>query len=216
MTDDFPFVQGERVREVAASVRIRTNLAETRLLPCGKVKELKRHDVCKHTLDSAPAKTREMQTVPDIFEEWKATFLDVHRQVDEMFEELIYRRWAITNPNAWRPALDLHETEDAYLVEIDLPGVAPEELRIRVDEASLTLVGQRRVDQPERTTVNRHERPSGSFQRSLRLAWAIDAEKVQAECHLGVYRIYLPKKRPPREAPKSTAQPHRVVRAVAR
>ncbi len=53
-------------------------------------------------------------------------FLDLQRQVDEMFEELFYRPWANSGRTGWRLPLDLHETADAYLVEIDLPGIAPE------------------------------------------------------------------------------------------
>ena len=53
---------------------------------------------------------------------WKATFLDLDRHLDETFEKLIYRRWAIPNPAEWRPPFDLHESAQGYVVEIDLPG----------------------------------------------------------------------------------------------
>jgi hypothetical protein len=42
------------------------------------------------------------------------SYLDFQRQLDEAFEELIYRRWPIPNPAEWQPRLDLHETRDAY------------------------------------------------------------------------------------------------------
>jgi HSP20 family molecular chaperone IbpA len=51
---------------------------------------------------------------------------------DELFAELIYRPWAISGAGARRVPLDLHETADGYLVEIDLAGVAPEQLRVFV------------------------------------------------------------------------------------
>ena len=128
---------------------------------------------------------------------WNLAFLDLQRHVDELFEELIYRRWAIAPPADWQPPLDLHETPDAYLVEIDLPGVAPEEVKLVVGEHDLTVTGQRRAPAPEGTTCSRCERKCGPFRRALDLAEAIDPETVRAEYRNGTCRIHLTKKRPP-------------------
>ena len=75
---------------------------------------------------------------------WESAFLDLHQQVDEMFEELVYRPWAISGRSGWRPPLDLHETTDAYLVVIDLPDVVPEDLRILIGERDLVVSGRHR------------------------------------------------------------------------
>jgi HSP20 family protein len=154
--------------------------------------------------------------MPDIFQAWKATFLDLQRQVDEMFDELIYRRWAIASPKVWRPSMDLYEGKDLYIVEIDLPGVGPEEVRILAGLATLTIRGQRRINTPEKTTVDRCERASGNFQRSIDFAWLTEPEKAQAEYHLGSYRIVVPKKRPAEPASKQATVPQYVVQAVVR
>jgi hypothetical protein len=45
------------------------------------------------------------------------SFLDFPCQLDEAFEKLIYRRWAIPSPAEWRPRLDLHETPDGYVMD---------------------------------------------------------------------------------------------------
>ena len=51
---------------------------------------------------------------------WKSAFWDLQRQVDEMFQELIFRPWVIAGPATWQPALDFHETEEAFILEMDL------------------------------------------------------------------------------------------------
>jgi len=119
-------------------------------------------------------------------------------QVEELLEELVYRRWAIPRPASWQPPLDLHETPDAYLIEIDLPGVAPEEVRVLVGERSLTISGQRQAAGPESAFFNRCERTPGPFHRALDLPLPIDPEKVCVEYRYGTYRVVLPK-RPPDE-----------------
>jgi HSP20 family protein len=128
---------------------------------------------------------------------WNATFLDLERQVDELFEELIYRPWAIPARPGWRPPLDLHETADAYLVEVDLPGVPPEEVRVLVSERNLTITGRRQPAPLEGVLCEQCERPCGTFHRACNLPQAVDSEQARAECRHGTYRIYLPKKRQP-------------------
>jgi HSP20 family protein len=123
--------------------------------------------------------------------------LDLHQQVDELFDELVYRPWAISGRSGWRPLLDFHETADAYLVVIDLPGVAPEDVRILVGERDLAVAGQRPISPPEGVLSQRCERPSGAFERTLKLPQAVEPQRARAEYHHGICRIYLPKKHPP-------------------
>jgi HSP20 family protein len=122
------------------------------------------------------------------------SFPDFERHLDEAFEKLIYRRWAIPSPAEWRPRLDLHETGDAYYIEVDLPGVPPERVEIRVSEGTLTIAGTRPATSLEGALSSRRERECGSFRRSLSLPHAITPERVQAEYHHGTCRIRLFKK----------------------
>jgi HSP20 family protein len=121
-------------------------------------------------------------------------FVDLQREIDEMFDELIYRPWSITGPSPWRPALDLHETAEAYLVEIDLPGVPPDQVTIRVTDNELTVAGERPDAPAGETLRSQRERPRGPFRRSLAFSLPIVAELCEAECRQGVYRLRLPKK----------------------
>lgn len=122
-------------------------------------------------------------------------FLDFRRHIDEMFEELIYRPWALPVRRSWQPALDFQETPDAFLIDVDLPGVAPEQVRILAGERRLIIVGERVVPPAAGVLHNRCERPSGAFERSLDLPAAIDPHQARVEAAHGAYRIHLPKKR---------------------
>ncbi len=140
---------------------------------------------------------------------WKAPFLDLERHLDETFEKLIYRRWAIPNPAEWRPPLDLHESAEGYVVEIDLPGVPADQVEIRVSEDELTLRGIRVETRFEETLPCHRERRCGPFRVALVLGHRVAPEKTQAEYHHGTYVIRLFKKRQnERPAPRAaTAEP---------
>ena len=127
---------------------------------------------------------------------WKASFLDLDRHLDETFEKLIYRRWAIPNPAEWRPPVDLHESADGYVVEIDLPGVPSDQVDIWVSESELTLSGMRLESVFEKTVACRRERRCGPFRISLIFTQQVAPEKTQAEYHHGIYVIRLFKKHP--------------------
>ncbi len=126
---------------------------------------------------------------------WISPFLDLRQRLDELFEERIYRRWAIPGPMSWNPPLDLFETREAYLVVIDVPGVPPDRLEVRVTEETLIIAGERPETRPEGAVLSHRERRSGPFRRSLTLACTIDPEAAWAESRLGIVHIGLPKQR---------------------
>lgn len=136
---------------------------------------------------------------------WQGTLLDLHRQVDELFERLIFRPWAITSPIAWRPPLDFHETTDAYVIEVDLPGVPPEAVRILVDDRTLVITGERHPSRVEGSLGSRCERVCGAFQRVLELPGAVEPTQVKAECQHGTYRIHLPRRQVATPTPEQGA-----------
>ena len=97
----------------------------------------------------------------------------------------------------WFPALDVYETESAYVVELDLPGVHPENVDLSFEQGTLTIRGQRgpTVKTPEKgeLRVFSAERVSGSFIRSVRLPEYVDSEKIEATYDHGVLVVTIPK-----------------------
>jgi HSP20 family protein len=143
-------------------------------------------------------------------------FLDLHRQVDEIFDKLIFRPWAIREGSTLGPPVDLHETADAYFLEIDLPGVAPEEVRLLVSERVFTVTGERTASRPEGAIFSHRERRSGKFQRSVNLPEAIDPTRAHAEYRHGTYRVHLPKKQPGAVAASGVQQSYSVLEVSVR
>jgi HSP20 family protein len=119
------------------------------------------------------------------------------REVDRLFDELIYRPWGFGRPakaDEWSPQLDLYETDTAFVLEADLPGVKEEDVSVAVENHELVLHGKR-VCEHVTTLSNFHcrERQEGDFTRRLRLPESVDQEKIRAEFANGVLRVTLPK-----------------------
>jgi HSP20 family protein len=93
-------------------------------------------------------------------------------------------------------ALDVYETDAAYTVYAALPGVNSDQINISYQDDVLTISGE--VEQPkfnegDNTRVLVFERSYGKFSRSIRLAQALDADKVEANYENGVLMLTLPK-----------------------
>lgn len=106
-----------------------------------------------------------------------------------------------TNLSAWRPAVDIYETENAIILAAELPGVGKENIAVEVKDNILTLKGERKTG-PDVKAENfyRRERCYGTFQRSFTLQQNIEPNLIKASFKDGVLRIQIPK--PKEEQPK--------------
>jgi len=96
---------------------------------------------------------------------------------------------------SWAPAIDLRETEDAYILEADVPGLKREEVRLEILENVLTIKGERTRDAEENTDQYRHvERGYGRYERSVKVPGGFDADGVEATFEHGVLTVVLPKR----------------------
>lgn len=92
------------------------------------------------------------------------------------------------------PPANIGETDDAWFVEMELPGVTPEQLSVNVHEDELTVeVDRKESAREENVTYYRRERVGKSFSRTFRLPAAVDGEKVEASLANGVLTVHLPK-----------------------
>jgi HSP20 family protein len=92
------------------------------------------------------------------------------------------------------PALDVEETEDAYRVHVELPGVAATDVEVSLADGVLRVAGERRFDADEaRDRFLRLERRFGRFSRAVRLPGRLDAERVSASARDGVVTVEVPK-----------------------
>jgi len=94
----------------------------------------------------------------------------------------------------WSPAVDVQETEKEYIFKADLPDVKREDVRVEVENAVLTVEGERRREKEEKgKKFHRVEREYGKFVRRFALPTAVDEANVRAEFKDGVLNVHLPK-----------------------
>lgn len=107
------------------------------------------------------------------------------------------------------PAVDFQETENAYIVRSDLPGLEKDKIHITVESNILTLQGMRESTSESRDQKQgfySHERSYGSFARSLPLPGPVDENNIRADYKNGVLTITLPKAVPAKAAQKVAVQ----------
>ena len=94
----------------------------------------------------------------------------------------------------WSPAVDIKETEAAFVIHADLPGVKPEQIEVTTEDGTLTIKGSRESSKKEeRKNYSRVERFSGSFMRRFTLPEQADCGNVSAETRDGVLELTIPK-----------------------
>ncbi len=123
------------------------------------------------------------------------TLRDLQREVDDIFDEFFGGDDSDQSASAvWSPRTDLSETDGAYRLRIDLPGLSKDEIDINVQNNALTVRGERESTQTaEEEEYVRVERAFGTFHRTFTLPNAVDAEEIEAAYEDGVLTINVPK-----------------------
>jgi HSP20 family protein len=114
----------------------------------------------------------------------------LRREMNRLFSDWPARVQG-TAPNY--PAMNVWTNEDSAIVSAELPGVDLETIDISVEDEILTIRGERQRDELEGVTYHRRERRYGTFVRSFRLPFRVDADNVEATYTSGVLRIVLPR-----------------------
>jgi HSP20 family protein len=107
-----------------------------------------------------------------------------------MMDELL-RGWNGHQGAGFTPLLDVRESDEEYLVLVDLPGVRSDEVSIEVSDRVLSISGSRA--KVEIGAEQLSERPYGSFVRTLTLPQGVDDEKIAADYSDGVLELHVPK-----------------------
>lgn len=102
---------------------------------------------------------------------------------------------------------DVHEHEDQYEVDIDLPGFKKDEITLDLENGYLTVSAAKGLDKDEKDKKGkliRQERYAGSMQRSFYVGEGITEEDVKAKFEDGVLKLNIPKKEAPKVPEKKT------------
>jgi HSP20 family protein len=120
---------------------------------------------------------------------------ELDRVFDETFGDFFPRRWLGAEwANGWVPSLDVRESDEAIVVEAELPGVDAEKVEVSITDDVLVIAGEKKEEREEEREGYRHsERRFGSFRRTVTLPTSVDREKVAADYDNGVLTIRLEK-----------------------
>jgi HSP20 family protein len=122
------------------------------------------------------------------------------QDINSRFDQLIRTFFGDTSANNgagnWSqmaPPVDVEETDDSYLVELDLPNVDPQDVTIEMRGEEIQVSG-RYQDREHTGAVRRQNRPTGDFEFLIDLPSDIDANQVDASYDNGVLMISVAKK----------------------
>lgn len=118
--------------------------------------------------------------------------MTLREAMNQLFEESFVRPEMARG--GFVPALDLSETEEAYIVEATVPGLKSEDLEVTVENNLLTIKGEIKHESEEtKRNYHRIERRYGSFQRQINLPRMVKADAIKASLEHGVLRLEIPK-----------------------
>lgn len=112
-------------------------------------------------------------------------------EIHALFDELIHRPWGRAQ---WHPPVDVREDDAAFIIEMDLPGVSAQDVRIAAEGNTLTISGRRRL-RPCGDACMTHlcERPDGSFARKFEFHHEIRNERIESRWRDGVLTVTVPR-----------------------
>lgn len=112
---------------------------------------------------------------------------DLFTEMERMFED--------AGKPSFSPACEIAETEGQFLLSFDLPGVKKEDIKIQVEENTLTISGERKQEKKAGDGQNAKyvERTYGAFTRSFTLPSTVETEKIEAHYENGVLNLTVPK-----------------------
>ena len=137
-------------------------------------------------------------------------FESLRREIDRLFEDFDggffrspFRRSVLDVAPFWgrnvkwpaMPAVDVTDTEKAYEITADMPGMDEKNIEVKVSDGVITLKGEKQEEKEEKKKdYYLRERNYGSFERSFQVPEGVDTDKIEASFKKGVLSVTLPKK----------------------
>jgi len=114
---------------------------------------------------------------------------------DNLFEDFFNSdRFLSLNREGWYPAVDITEDENGYHVQMELPGLTKQDVKISFKDDVLHIAGEKKVEQEEeKKNYHHYERRFGKFERAFRLHSDVIVDKIDAIFKDGILKIELPK-----------------------
>jgi HSP20 family protein len=195
--------------------QINVRLPDWRLYESGF--NLQEGNVMADTTTKVPMKTEKSAGMPQV---WRP-FESLRREVDRLFDDF--------HPDFWRspfrvssfditpfrrseatfaamPAVDVSETDRAYEITADLPGMDEKNVEVKLANGVLTIKGEKQDEKEEKKKdYYMRERSFGSFERTFAVPSGVDSDKIEANFKKGVLSVTLPKSAEAQKAEKKIA-----------
>ena len=114
---------------------------------------------------------------------------DLHTRIGHLMESA----WpGVAEGGAWTPLVDIEETDDAWLVEAELPGVKQEDIDVEVSDSEVAISGELK-ERERRGILRRRTRRVGQFDYRVTLPGEADADRIDASLNEGVLTVRSPK-----------------------
>jgi HSP20 family protein len=136
------------------------------------------------------------------------SFASVQDEMNRVMED-VFGRSQSEGANVWQPPIDVEEQTDRYLLHVELPGLRLEDIKITIENNTLTIRGEKtRTEEQKSATYHRLERVYGTFERTFTLTHRVKSDKVEATYRDGVLEVSVPKaeEAKAREIPVQTAR----------
>ena len=114
---------------------------------------------------------------------------------NEMVEVKDKKSWdeALENEPWVAPLVDIYETADEYYLTANIPGVSKENVKIKLEEGFLVIMGRVNVDEAKNRKYVLNEIEEGNYYRRFKISESIDEQKTDAKLENGVLTVKLPK-----------------------
>ena len=120
-------------------------------------------------------------------------FTKIHSRLNELFDAGLNRSWTESS-GRWNPAMDILESNEAYIFRAELPGFKKDDINVELKNGTLTVTGERKSeDLAEGVHYRSVERVSGKFVRSVILPETVNKDGIEASYKDGVLEIHVPK-----------------------
>lgn len=121
---------------------------------------------------------------------WVSVF---RRHMDEMMQVIYHLKAQGGNLHEFSPLMDVYETADDFVVELDLPGFNDSDFAVAVSDMTLRIDGVKRHEKPQAQSYICLERHYGRFSRTLEIPEGFDPAGIQCSFERGVLSISVPK-----------------------
>jgi len=146
----------------------------------------------RHIVTTTPARYRGGAGTPARRIDPFAEFQSLQEQMADIFGTIFQQPAQAGGAPIWTPSADIEEEDDAYVLELELPGVRRDDVHIELRENEVRITGE--IKEKERTGVlRRRTRRTGQFQYVVALPGQVDPDQVDAELNNGVLTVRLGK-----------------------